>query len=81
VNVIIYGSTNIIFIEEFLFLMHSEFEMSMMEELSVFLRLQIKQMKDIIFVSQTKYVKDLLKHFGVNDSKSSKTSMEVNVTV
>jgi Reverse transcriptase (RNA-dependent DNA polymerase) len=81
VNVIICGSTNTTFIEKFLFLMHSEFEMSMMEELSVFLRLQIKQMKDIIFVSQTKYAKDLLKHFGVNDSKSSKTPIAVNATV
>jgi hypothetical protein len=53
----------------------------MMGELSFFLGLQIKQLKDEIFVSQTKYAKEPLKRFRVNDSKPSKTSMAVNATI
>ncbi|KAJ4749927.1 Pol [Rhynchospora pubera] len=52
-----------------------EFEMSMMGELTFFLGLQIKQLKDGIFVNQVKYAKELVKKFGVEDSKSLDTPM------
>jgi hypothetical protein len=42
-------------------MMSKEFEMSMIGELSFFLGLQIKQLKDGIFISQSKYLKDMLK--------------------
>jgi hypothetical protein len=45
------------------------------------LGLQIKQIKDEIFISQTKYAKELHKQFGVNDSKLSKTPMAANATI
>ena len=45
-------------------MMASEFEISMIRELSYFLGLQIKQMKNVTFVSQGKYIKDMLKKFG-----------------
>jgi hypothetical protein len=51
VDDIIFGSTNQDFYEEFGKMMASEFEMSMIRELSYFLGLQIKQMKNGIFVS------------------------------
>ncbi|GJR88461.1 retrovirus-related pol polyprotein from transposon TNT 1-94 [Tanacetum coccineum] len=51
------------------------FEMSMMGELSFFLRLQIKQMEDGIFFNQSKYIKEILKKFGLEYSKSMKTPM------
>ena len=41
--------------------MSTEFEMSMVGELSYFLGLQVKQMDDGIFISQYKYAKDLFK--------------------
>ena len=47
-------------------MMGSEFEMSMIGELSYFLGLQIKQLKSGIFVSQGKYIKDMLKKFGMD---------------
>ena len=47
---IIFGSTNQEFCEEFGEMMASEFEMSMIGQLSYFLGLQIKQMKNGIFV-------------------------------
>jgi hypothetical protein len=46
-------------------MMSKEFEMSMIGELSFFLGLQIKQLKDGIFISQSKYLKDMLKKFGL----------------
>ncbi|KAH9780462.1 hypothetical protein KPL71_008083 [Citrus sinensis] len=52
-----------------------EFEMSMMGELKYFLGLQIKQSEEGIFINQAKYVKDLLKRFGIDDSKTKNTPM------
>ena len=49
--------------------------MSMMGELKFFLGLQIKQCKDEIFINQTKYVRDILKKFGIDGIKPSKTLM------
>ncbi|MBA0608786.1 hypothetical protein Godav_020969 [Gossypium davidsonii] len=43
--------------------MQGEFEMSMMGELNFFLRLQIKQTKNDIFINQAKYIKQMLKKF------------------
>jgi hypothetical protein len=51
VDDIIFGSTNQDFYEEFGSMMAKEFEMSMIGELSYFLGLQIKQMKNDTFVS------------------------------
>jgi hypothetical protein len=75
VDDIIFGSTNKDFCEEFSKMMASEFEMSMIGELSYFLGLQIKQLKNGTFVSQGKYIKDMLKKFGMSDSKSISTPM------
>ncbi|GJU09321.1 retrovirus-related pol polyprotein from transposon TNT 1-94 [Tanacetum coccineum] len=54
---------------------NEEFEMSMMGELNFFLRLQIKQMEDGIFFNQSKYIKEILKKFGLEESKPMKTPM------
>ncbi|KAJ1685792.1 hypothetical protein LUZ63_017182 [Rhynchospora breviuscula] len=75
VDDIIFGSTNATLAQEFSSLMSSEFEMSMMGELNFFLGLQIKQLQDGIFISQIKYAKELIKKFGVEDSKSLDTPM------
>jgi hypothetical protein len=60
VDDIIFGSTNQDFFEEFGKMMANEFEMFMIGELSYFLGLQIKQMKNDTFVSQGKYIKDMI---------------------
>ena len=54
VDDIIFGLTNQEFCKEFGNMMANEFEMSMIGELSYFLGLQIKQMKNGTFVSQGK---------------------------
>ncbi|GJT73594.1 retrovirus-related pol polyprotein from transposon TNT 1-94 [Tanacetum coccineum] len=61
--------------DEFAKIMHDEFEMSMMGELNFFLGLQIKQMEDGILFNQSKYIKEMLKKFGLEDSKPMKTPM------
>ena len=49
--------------------------MSMMGELTYFPGLQVKQVKDGIFICQTKYIYDLLKKFDLTDCSSAKTPM------
>ncbi|XP_024196067.1 uncharacterized mitochondrial protein AtMg00810-like [Rosa chinensis] len=61
--------------------MESEFEMSMCGELTFFLRLQVKQLDTSLFLSQTKYVENLIKKFGlqsknvVNNPRSTTTKL------
>ena len=55
--------------------MHDEFEMSMMGELKYFLGLQIKQSKEGTFLNQSKYIQDLVKWFGMENSKAASTPM------
>jgi hypothetical protein len=61
--------------DEFGQMMAKEFEMSMIGELSFFLGLQIKKIKNGTFVSQGKYIKDMLKRFGLEDAKGISTLM------
>ncbi|GJU24150.1 retrovirus-related pol polyprotein from transposon TNT 1-94 [Tanacetum coccineum] len=75
VDDIIFGSTCQDLCNDFSKIMHDEFEMSMMGELNFFLGLQIKQLEDEIFFNQSKYVKEMLKKFGLEDSKPIKTPM------
>ncbi|GJT42135.1 retrovirus-related pol polyprotein from transposon TNT 1-94 [Tanacetum coccineum] len=75
INDIIFGSTCQEMCNDFAKIMHEEFEMSMMGELNFFLGLQIKQMEDGIFFNQSKYIKEMLKKFGLEDSKPMKTPM------
>ncbi|GJU00004.1 retrovirus-related pol polyprotein from transposon TNT 1-94 [Tanacetum coccineum] len=75
VDDIIFGLTCQDMCDEFTKIMHDEFEMSMMGELNLFLGLQIKQMEDGIFFNQSKYIKEMLKKFGLEDSKPMKTPM------
>lgn len=79
VDDIIFGSTCQDMCDEFSKIMHDEFEMSMMGELNFFLGLQIKQLKDGIFFNQSKYIKEMLKKFGLEDSKPLKTPMSTEV--
>ncbi|GJV12456.1 retrovirus-related pol polyprotein from transposon TNT 1-94 [Tanacetum coccineum] len=75
VDDIIFGSTCQEMCDDFAKIMHDEFEMSMMGELNFFLGLQIKQLDDGIFFNQSKYIKEMLKKFGLEDSKPMKTPM------
>ncbi|GJS81348.1 putative ribonuclease H-like domain-containing protein [Tanacetum coccineum] len=50
--------------------------MSSMEELTFFLGLQVQQKKDGIFISQDKYVGEILKKFRFTEVKTTSTPME-----
>ncbi|GJU83489.1 putative ribonuclease H-like domain-containing protein [Tanacetum coccineum] len=50
--------------------------MSSMGELTFFLGLQVQQKKDGIFISQDKYVGDILKKFGFTEVKTASTPIE-----
>nr|GFA54580.1 uncharacterized mitochondrial protein AtMg00810-like [Tanacetum cinerariifolium]GFA55675.1 uncharacterized mitochondrial protein AtMg00810-like [Tanacetum cinerariifolium] len=56
--------------------MKDKFQMSSMGELTFFLRLQVKQKKDGIFISQDKYVSEILKKFGLSKRKSASTPID-----
>ena len=75
VDDIVFGSTNDELSKSFGEIMRIKFEMSMMEELNFFLRLQIKQYKDGIFINQSKYTRELLKMFKIDQAKTAKTPM------
>ena len=47
----------------------------MMQELPFFLGLQIKQLKDEIFINQSKYIQEMLKKFSFTDYKPANTPM------
>ncbi|GJZ67932.1 uncharacterized mitochondrial protein-like protein [Tanacetum coccineum] len=47
-----------------------------MGELTFFLGLQVQQKKDDIFISQDKYVDEILKKFGFTEVKTTSTPME-----
>nr|GFC46054.1 ribonuclease H-like domain-containing protein [Tanacetum cinerariifolium] len=50
--------------------------MSSMGELTFFLGLQIKQKPDGIFISQDKYVAEILRKFRLTDGKSASTLID-----
>src|SRR5919106_3491462 len=52
--------------------------MSMMGELKFFLCLQIRQQRNGIFISQEKYLKDVLRKFGMQDCKGVKIPIPTN---
>ncbi|GJS46669.1 hypothetical protein Tco_0596790 [Tanacetum coccineum] len=76
VDDIIFGSSNERLCREFEALMHDKFQMSAMGELNFFLGLQVSQRKDGIFLSQDKYVGDILKKFGYTDVRTTSTPMD-----
>ena len=78
VDDIVFGSTNDRLIQKFAKDMHNEFEMSLLGELSFFLGLQICQINQGIFISQTKYIREMLKRFGMEYCKPVTTSMQTS---
>jgi hypothetical protein len=75
---IIFDSTNKSFYDEFSKIMTDMFEMSMIGVLTLFLKFQIKQVKEGTFISQTKCTRYILKKFDMDKVKSIKTSMGTN---
>ena len=70
---IIFGATHENLCNDFSKMMSSEFEISVMGELNFFLALQIKQTSNGTLIHQQKYIKELLKKFGMDSSKPTDT--------
>ncbi|KAK6150694.1 hypothetical protein DH2020_015626 [Rehmannia glutinosa] len=75
VDDIVFGASSQKLLKEFVDCMSSTFEMSMVGELNYFLGLQIKQSKDGIFISQSKYARNLVKKFNLDSASHMKTPM------
>jgi hypothetical protein len=58
--------------------MQNEFEMSLLGELSFFLGIQIRQSNQGIFISETKYIREMIKRFGMEDCKPVITPMQTS---
>ncbi|GJT56630.1 putative ribonuclease H-like domain-containing protein [Tanacetum coccineum] len=76
VDDIIFGSTKKSLCTEFEKMMHKKFQMSSMGELTFFLGLQVKQKEDGIFISQDKYMTEILKKFDFTDVKTASTPIK-----
>jgi hypothetical protein len=75
VDDIIFGDSSHTLMSRFQEIMESEFQMSMIGELTFFLGIQVKQMKQDTFVHQVKYTKDLMKKFSMAELKPVSTPM------
>ncbi|GKA03849.1 putative ribonuclease H-like domain-containing protein [Tanacetum coccineum] len=78
VNDIIFGSIRKEMCTEFEKMMHKKFQISSMGELTFFLGLQVTQKDDVIFISQDKYVDEILNKFGFSTMKTTSTPMETS---
>jgi hypothetical protein len=75
VDDIIFGGSSHALVSRFQKMMESEFQMSIMGELTFFLGIQVKQIKQGTFVHQAKYTKDLMKKFNMAELKPLSTLM------
>ena len=78
---LIYTGSDSQMIEEFKKQMKHEFDMTDIGKMNYYLRIEVDQTKDGIFVSQRKYVKDVLKRFKMDQSKPMNTPIEVGVNL
>ncbi|GKA12469.1 putative ribonuclease H-like domain-containing protein [Tanacetum coccineum] len=78
VDDIIFRSTRNEMCTEFEKMMHKKLQMSSLGELAFFLGLQVTQKDDGIFISQDKYVDEILRKFGFSTVKTACTPMETS---
>ncbi|GKA31472.1 putative ribonuclease H-like domain-containing protein [Tanacetum coccineum] len=78
VDDIIFGSIKKELCTKFEKLMHEKFQMSSIGELTFFLGLQVKQKEDGIFISQDKYIAEILRKFSFIDVWTASTPMDTD---
>lgn len=79
VDDIVFGGMSNEMVHRFVKQMQSEFEMSLVGELTYFLGLQVKQMEDTIFISQSKYVKNSVKKIGMESASHKRTPVATHL--
>jgi hypothetical protein len=77
VDDIIFGGSSHSLVSSFQKMMENEFQMSIMGELTFFLGIQVKQMKQGTFIHQAKYTNDLMKKFNMAELKPMSTLMSM----
>jgi hypothetical protein len=78
---IIFGGYFHVLVSSFQEIMEKEFQMSMKIELTFFLAIQVKQMKQGMLIHQAKYTKDLMKKFNMAELKPVSTPMSMTTTL
>ena len=73
VDDIVFGGMSDKMVRHFANQIQVEFEMSLMGELTYFLGLQVTQMEDSTFLSQSKYAKNIVKKFGMENASHKRT--------
>ena len=68
-------------VDDFAKLMTSKFQMSMNREINFFLRIQVKQVPQGIFIHQDKYTSELLNKFSMDNCSSAKVPMAVGYKI
>jgi hypothetical protein len=81
VDDIIFGGSSHVLVSSFQEMMENKFQMSMMGELTFFLGIQVKQMKQGTFVHQAKYTKNLMKKFNMVELKPVSTPMSTETVL
>lgn len=80
VDGILYTSSSSTLLEEFKKEMMGTFSMTDLGKMSYFLGLEVRQGSSGIFISQRKYIEDLLKFMSMDHCKPVMTPMAVNET-
>ena len=78
---IVFGGMSDQMVQQFVQQMKLEFEMSLVGELNYFLGLQVKQMEDSMFVSQSKYARGIVKKFGLENASHKRTPAATHVKI
>ncbi|CAM8887333.1 unnamed protein product [Rhodiola kirilowii] len=73
VDDIVFGSNTPKLVDQFVEQMQKEFKTSMVGEMNYFLGLQVIQKDDGIFISQSKYAKNLIKKFALEKASHKRT--------
>jgi len=79
VDDIVFGGMSNQMVQQFVHQMQFEFEMSLVGELTYFLGLQVKQMEDTIFISLSKYAKNIVKKFGLDNASHKRTAVATHL--
>jgi hypothetical protein len=78
---IIFGGSSHTLVSRFQEMMESEFQMSMMGELTFFLGIQVKQTKQDTFVHQAMYTKELMMKFNMAELNPVSTPMSFTASL
>ncbi|CAM8957434.1 unnamed protein product [Rhodiola kirilowii] len=81
VDDIVFGSNTQNLVDQFVEQMQKEFKMSMVGEMNYFLGLQVTQKEDDIFISQSKYAKNLIKKFDLEKASHKRTPAATHIKI